>query len=62
LLARKKVVIPDERSEIRNPGPFKLQMPWMPDQVRHDGKNNYSKALFDFIFILWPPLLKKTKN
>jgi len=51
-LARKKVVIPDERSEIRNPEPFELRIPWMPDQVRHDGKNNFPEAVIDFIFVL----------
>jgi len=29
-MARKKIVILDELSEIRDPGPFKLQMPWIP--------------------------------
>jgi len=38
LISQEKVVIPDERSEIRNPGPFKLQKPWIPDRVRDDGK------------------------
>jgi len=32
-----KVVIPDKRSEIRDPEIFEPQMHWMPDRVRHDG-------------------------
>ena len=42
-LPRKKVVIPDERSEIRNPGPFKPPMRWIPDRVRMTAKNKSKK-------------------
>jgi hypothetical protein len=54
---REKVVIPDERSEIRNPGPFELQMPWIPDRVRDDGKNQMPKVVLDFIYILNPKVV-----
>ena len=37
---------------IRNSESFKLQMPWMPDQVRDDGKR--LKTVIDSIFILNP--------
>jgi len=29
--------------ESRNPGPFKLQIPWIPDRVRDDDKNQMLK-------------------
>jgi len=40
LISQEKVVIPDERSDPAAGGtrPFKLQIPWIPDRVRDDGK------------------------
>jgi hypothetical protein len=38
--------------ESRNPGQWRFWVTWMPDQVRHDGKNNCPKTVFDFIFKL----------
>jgi hypothetical protein len=43
-------VIPDDRREIRNPASVELPRPWMPDQVRHDGK----KPKFKDLFVLKP--------
>jgi len=48
-----KVVIPGERSDpAGGTVPFRLQVSWMPDRVRHDGLNQDLKEKFGFFFVI----------